>query len=125
MKIFYKIRNKIFKFLLYFKYRKNNISPQGEQFIKYIIDFYINCSIDEPTEWFENIITQKEAINHTSEQFLERLDVKTEEERKNAIHYDTAMKLLIGMLIISKDKEKWLQYINDPKIVDLLISIIH
>ena len=123
MKLFKRIRNKIFNLWFRFKYRNMSFTPQGELFIKYLIDYYINFSTDIPIERFENLINKYKEKNKIAPALFKHLN-DIGEDMEKALHFDTVFKILVGLLMVSKDRVKWIEYINDEDARKKMLLII-
>ena len=111
---------KYYQWKLRRKYKHMQLTPQGQYFIKYIIDFYINETIDEPTERYEQQITNfskrislPQTVNPVPEALKEPL-----------LHYHAAIIMLKSYLMVCNNKEEWLNTIQDEQIKNMISNTI-
>ena len=118
MKLINRIKNYFCRKQLLHQLSKSTVSPQGECFIKYLIDVYVNCITDETIEHFEENLDslearyEKEAINtfphyYTSTPHTQYL------MRKMCTASDFLILLLASLT--QEGKEKWFNYINNEE----------
>ena len=113
-----KLIAKYYMWKLKHKYKHLQLTPQGQYFIKYVIDFYINETIDEPVERYENQI----------EQFSKHIQLPptqvpvTDSLKPSLLDYHAAIMMLRSYLLVSNNKEEWLNTIKDEDIKKMLSS---
>lgn len=116
MKWLKKLIAKYYTWKLKYKYRKMELAPQGQCLIQYIIDYYINETIKDPTDRYEEAITtlsKKIQLPKTAQPIPEELI-------PSFLHYHAAIVLLKGLLVIAPNKEEWLSRIKDEEIKQMI-----
>lgn len=101
---FYKIRTKL-------RMRNVAIAPHGEYFIKYLIDRYINESIIDDDEKYEQVITTL-----VEKQSFEQFDKIFDKLSTPEFHRLHTIMVTLSTLLMCCDKEqreKWLDYMED------------
>lgn len=98
------------------KYKHIQLTPQGQYFIKYIIDYYINETTDEPIERYEKQIT--DVSKHVT--LPPTHEVISELLKPALLHYHTAIVMLRTFLMVSPNKEEWLNNIQDEEIKEMI-----
>ena len=116
---------KILYYKLKFKIQKHFISvtPRGECMIKYLIDRYVNCTLAEPNEVYEESLRSyiQKYINVIPDTLVENVPEALREDLKK---YHCIFAYLCSILLFSKDKQGWLDYITHEKIRKLIIETI-
>ena len=106
---------------LHRKYKSLEVTPQGQYFMKYIIDFYINETIDEPTDRYEQQIfelSRRIQLPRTKEKIPEEL-------QPLFLHYHTAIIMLRSFLMMVPNKQEWLDTIIDEGIRQKIATPIY
>ena len=122
-KFYYKLKFLYFK--LKFKIQKNfyTVSPRGEYMIKYLIDRYINCTAQEDNEIYESSLRpyiEKYADKISDKLFKNVPDILINDLKQ----YHCIFAYLCSLLLFSKDKQEWIDYINNEKIRTLVVETI-
>lgn len=121
MKWFKKLIIKYYIWKLKRKYQYLQLTPQGQYFIKYIIDYYINETTHEQIDRYEQQITK----------FSKRIQLPAtanpipEELKPALLHFHAAIILLRSFLMISPDKEIWLNNIQDNEIKKMISNPLY
>ena len=112
MKWFKKLIIKYYMWKLKRRCKNLQIAPQGQYFIKYIIDYYINETTDQKIDRYETQITAlAERIK------LPKTQNPIPDELKPAfLHMHAAIMALRTLLMMCPNKEEWLANINDNDI---------
>ena len=103
------------------KFKHLQLTPQGQYFTKYIIDFYINETTDEPVERYEKQIT--EFSKHITLPITQQ--VVPDELKPFLLHYHAAILMLRSLIVISKNKQEWLDSIKDEDIKKMVSHSIN
>ena len=128
MKLINKIKNYFFRKQLLHQLTKSTVSPQGECFIKYIIDVYVNCSTEETIEHYEISLDNVAAMNEKDTiNFFPNYYSSTPRARYLMRKMYAASTFLIILLssLSSQDREKWLNYIQDEERRNYYINSIN
>ena len=112
MKWFRKLIGKYYLWKLHKKYKHLQLSPQGQYCIKYIIDYYINETTNEQIDRYEQQITELSSrikLPNTSVPIPDTL-------KPSLLHFHAAIMMLKAFLMISPNKQEWLEHIEDEEI---------
>lgn len=121
MKWIKKLIAKYYMWKLKQKYKHLRLTPQGEYFIKYIIDYYINETTTEPIDRYEAQITalsEKIKLPATEKPIPDDL-------KPGFLHYHAAILTLRGLLFTSEHRNEWLQSINDSEIKAMISNPLY
>lgn len=109
------IKNLIIKYRLWKlkrKYKQLELTPQGQYFIKYIIDYYINYTTYDTIERYENKIIELSKYIELPPQLKEMPEIF----HSDLLHLHSAITLLRVFLMISPKKQEWLDSIKREEI---------
>lgn len=113
------IQNLIIKYRLWklkYKYKHMHLTPQGQYFIKYILDYYINEITNEPIDRYENQITQfskRITLPPTANPIPDIL-------KPALLHYHAAIIMFRTFLMACDNKQEWLDNIQDEEIKKMI-----
>lgn len=122
-KLYYRIMNLYYKIKFKIKARFLKVTPRGEYMIKYLIDRYINCTSSEDNEIYESSL--RPYIQRHIDQVPNSLLKNVPEILKTDLReYHCIFAYLCSLLLFTKDKQEWLDYITNEKIRDIIIKTI-
>lgn len=122
-KLYYRIMNLYYKIKFKIRARFFKVTPRGEYMIKYLIDRYINCTSSEDNEIYESNL--RPYIQRHIDQVPDSLLKNIPEILKTDLRaYHCIFAYLCSLLLFTKDKQEWLDYIADEKIRGLIIKTI-
>ena len=98
------------------KYKHLQLTPQGQYFIKYIIDYYINEITDESIDRYERQIT--EFSKHVV--LPQTINPIPDTLKPALLHYHAAILMLRTFLMVSDNKQEWLDNIQDEEIKKMI-----
>lgn len=116
MKWFKKLIIKYYMWKLKHKYKHLQLTPQGQYFIKYIIDYYINGTTHEQIDRYEQQITQfskRITLPPTANSVPDTL-------KPVLLHYHAAIVMFRAFLMACNNKQEWLDNIQDEEIKKMI-----
>ena len=122
-KLFYKFMNFYYRMKFKIKTKHLKVTPRGEYMIKYLIDRYINCTVTEDNEIYESSLRPyiQRHIDKVPDSLLKNVP---EILKTNLREYHCIFAYLCSLLLFTKDKQEWLDYITNEKIRDIIIKTI-
>ena len=122
-KFYYRIMNLYYKIKFKIKARFLKVTPRGEYMIKYLIDRYINCTASEDNEIYESSLRPyiQRHIDKVPESLFKNVP---EILRSDLKEYHCIFAYLCSLLLFTKDKQEWLNYITNEQIRGLIIKTI-
>lgn len=116
MKWFKKLIIKYYMWKLKRKYQHLQLTPQGQYFIKYIIDYYINETTREQIDRYEQQITQfskRITLPPTANPVPDTL-------KPALLHYHAAIIMFRAFLMACNNKQEWLDNIQDEEMKKMI-----
>lgn len=122
-KLFYKFMNFYYRIKFKIKRKYLKVTPRGEYMIKYLIDRYINCTVSEDNEIYESSLRPyiQRHIDKVPDSLLKNVP---EILKTDLREYHCIFAYLCSLLLFTKDKQEWLDYITNEKIRDIIIKTI-
>ena len=122
-KIYYKIVNLYYKIKFKIRRRYMKITPKGEYILKYLIDRYINCTLSENNEIYENYLHSyiEKYKNKIPDTLLKNVP---EEFKEDVKEYRCIFAYLCALLLFVEDQKGWLEYITNTKARTIITKMI-
>ena len=102
------------KRMFFHKMRNYKITPEGREFLYYIIDKYLNCKTREPIEKFEEGVTAHLPVLEKEYPYMENFELK----QMSATHFVIVMLSTIA----PGERDIVLNLINDPIIRQVIVD---
>lgn len=115
------------KIKLKLKLKHATLTPYAKCFLRYILDYYVNESINEPAEVYEREIADK--INKIMERnhFIYGVITRNAETKTDAdamFHYYCVMSIMASLLTMCNEEEQqeWFNYIEDEHRREVILN---